>query len=116
LQKNTEQRGSLFDAQPSQLKGNIQNLNNPGEPVIGYLSASSVQEKRLFIRRSEITDKYNFATTCTAMIVPTDSAVFYLQTMKKKPAYFVTGGLAISSIECVDCTVQGGTNIKPLFW
>lgn len=117
LQKNTEQRGSLFDAQPSQLKGNIQNLSNPAEPVIGYLSASSVQERRLFIRYADIEDKYALASSCTVTIVSPDSAIFYMEKLKKKPAYFVTGGgLAISSEECVDCTLQGGTNVKPSFW
>ncbi|MEP6845469.1 MAG: DUF4249 domain-containing protein, partial [Panacibacter sp.] len=33
LKKNTEQLGSIFDAQPSELKGNIQCITNPSEIV-----------------------------------------------------------------------------------
>src|SRR5439155_15921661 len=39
LRRNTSQVGGLFDAQPSQLTGNLHCVNNPVEPVIGYVSA-----------------------------------------------------------------------------
>src|SRR5688500_2136409 len=54
IQKNTQQLGNIFDPQPSQLFGNIKNIKSEMEPVIGYITASPVTEKRLFIRRSEI--------------------------------------------------------------
>ncbi|MDO3626770.1 DUF4249 family protein [Mucilaginibacter sp. BT774] len=37
LKKNTEQLGSIFDAQPSAIRGNIHFVTTPAEPVIGYL-------------------------------------------------------------------------------
>jgi len=49
LKTNTEQLGSIFDAQPSATIGNIHNINNPNEPVIGFMSACSVSQKRIFI-------------------------------------------------------------------
>ncbi|HEY4196082.1 MAG TPA: DUF4249 domain-containing protein [Mucilaginibacter sp.] len=49
LKKNTEQLGSIFDAQPSQISGNIHAVNNPAEPVIGYISVGSTTSKRIFI-------------------------------------------------------------------
>jgi hypothetical protein len=47
LQKNTEDVGSIFDAQPSQLKTNLRSVTNPGEVVIGFISAGTVSQKRL---------------------------------------------------------------------
>ncbi|OLY91099.1 protein of unknown function [Cnuella takakiae] len=117
LQKNTEQRGSLFDAQPAQLRGNIQNLSNPDEPVVGFLSISSVAEQRIFIKRAEIVDGYKAESVCSVQIVPGDSAVYYLKRLQLEPAYFITGGgLAITRSSCVDCTEQGGVTSKPSFW
>ena len=60
LKKNTEQLGSIFDAQPSQISGNIHCTSNAAEPVIGYISASSMQTKRIFITNSQLP---NYITT-----------------------------------------------------
>ncbi|HEV3250253.1 MAG TPA: DUF4249 domain-containing protein, partial [Puia sp.] len=54
LRKSTEQVGSLFDAQPSQITGNIHSVNHPGQPVLGFISASSQAEKRIYITNSEV--------------------------------------------------------------
>ncbi len=49
LKKNTEQLGSIFDAQPSEISGNIHSVSNPSEPVIGYISVGSTTSQRIFI-------------------------------------------------------------------
>ena len=49
LKQNTEQLGTIFDAQPSSLPGNYHCLSNPAEPVIGYLSVGAVSEVRIYI-------------------------------------------------------------------
>jgi len=119
LQKNTEQQGGLFDAQPSQLVGNIRSLTQPEAIAIGYISVSTVAESRIFIRR---TDVANWVLTdpgplCTPLFISPSQAPHYLSDGLFAPAYFVTGGgLAIARKECVDCTALGGTNKKPPFW
>jgi len=52
LRTNTEQLGSIFDAQPSQITGNIHCITNPSEQVIGYVSACTVSSKRVYISNS----------------------------------------------------------------
>lgn len=118
IQKNTQQLGSLFDAQPSQLIGNIHNSKQPNEPVIGYVTAATEQAQRIFIRRYDIINGYNPVSSCTAFIVPGDSAAYYLSAAPDRvPAYYVTGGgLAITTPRCVDCRLAGGTTTKPTFW
>lgn len=119
LQKNTQQQGSIFDAQPSQLVGNIHSVSDPQEIVIGYISASTVQEQRLFIRKTELT---NWVSTdpgplCEPQFISPSQAALYLSDGTFAPAYFTMGGgLAIARSECVDCTTRGGTNKKPSFW
>jgi len=49
LQKNTEQLGSIFDAQPSQINGNFHCVTNPSQPVIGYVSIGAVTTQRIFV-------------------------------------------------------------------
>src|ERR1700744_1507507 len=52
LKKNTEQLGGLFGELPSQLTGNIHCITNPAKIAIGYITATNVQSKRIFISNS----------------------------------------------------------------
>ncbi len=54
LKKNTEQLGSIFDAQPSQINGNIHSTTDPSEPVIGYVSVGSTASQRIFISTAQL--------------------------------------------------------------
>jgi hypothetical protein len=117
IQKNTQQLGSLFDAQPSQLYGNIINARNAEEPVIGYITACPVSEKRLFIKRSAIVEGHNPVPGCTVIIVLPSDAPAILRNPRYAAAYGVTPvGIAISPVECVDCRLQGGTTTRPSYW
>jgi hypothetical protein len=54
LKNNTENLGSIFDAQPSEISGNIHNVNNPAQPAVGYVSVCTVQSKRIFIHNQQL--------------------------------------------------------------
>jgi len=127
LKKNTEQLGSIFDAQPSQINGNIHNLTNPNEAVVGYISASTVQTKRVFIDNSEMprTWKATYPESCQA-----DSFYFSNpKTGQNQVLELISGsyiplssygvpviiGYMGSSRPCVDCTLRGVTQ-TPSFW
>ena len=120
LKNNKIQRGSLFDGQPAQLVGNIQSVNNPSEPVIGYISVCPVREKRLFIRNGDVRDWPipNPVITCEVTIVDRNDVGSYLSNPDLGAAYFVTvpPGVAISKKQCIDCTMAGGVNVQPSFW
>ena len=123
IQKSTEQLGSLFDVQPSQLSGNIHSTDNPTEPVIGYISASSIQQKRLFINNKQLDNWHGVApgSSCDISFIPQDPnpanyLIFHYGDTTYGAYYFVTGGIAITKKTCLDCTLAGGTNNKPSFW
>ncbi|CAN5913572.1 hypothetical protein BH24BAC1_BH24BAC1_37260 [soil metagenome] len=122
LKKNTENVGTLFDAQPSQVTGNLLNTQNPEEPVIGYFSARSVQEKRRFITSTEL-----FARGLR--YVPPRCQVDSVDVGEVKN--LIGGNLLIDGIidgmgniigytmataSCADCRFRGGTTTKPDFW
>jgi hypothetical protein len=60
LKKNTEQQGSIFDAQPSEISGNIHSVSNPSEPVIGYVSVGSTTSQRIFIKIGDLYEPWTF--------------------------------------------------------
>lgn len=120
MKKNTEQVGTLFDPQPSQLLSNIHSVNDPAEPVIGFVSAGSFNEKRIFINRSEV-EPWRYITNCEERIIPLDSIKFFFQSDAwiplqewYNPGGFL-GGYTSSVRTCVDCTTRG-TPVKPSFW
>lgn len=121
LQKNTQQLGTLFDPQPSQLKGNIKRISDATEPVIGYISASTVEEKRLFIANQQVTDWQGGLSSidCTIQFIGQDPVNYLKWTISDTtygPYYFVTRGIAIAKNGCLDCRRKGGSNQKPSFW
>ena len=122
IQKNSQQLGTLFDLQPSQLVGNIHSVTNESEPVVGFVSATNEQQKRIFI---DHLDLFNWVVPmppdyCPVLEIAKDPLnVLNITTSDTTfaPWYFVSNaGLKISKKECLDCTLKGGTNHKPSFW
>ena len=136
LKSNTEQLGSIFDAQPSQINGNIHCLTNPAEPVIGYISAGTVASKRIFINHEQLPlIATNFSTANCELdslwyIKPitrehqVDELILYKKsnigiifipiTPFKSPNGTILGYMSTTPF-CADCTLRG-TNRKPDFW
>jgi hypothetical protein len=122
MRKNTEITGSIFDAQPSQLKGNIACVTNPGEPVIGYVGVSTIEQKRIFIRNHQLPG-WNYSSGCeeTPFANQTDSiaialaralfptVIHTLTPPNRIDTFYATPG------PCIDCTLLG-TQQKPSFW
>ena len=123
LGKNTENRGSLFDAQPSQTIGNIHCTTDPSEPVVGYISANTVAQARIFIARPQSPPwPYNL-TGCDTLAVPLspDSLALYFNNelfipVAKHYSWSILLGYFAFPGACVDCRLSGGVNVKPSFW
>jgi len=54
VQQLVLRRGSIFDTPPATIRGNISNVADPNEIVLGYFEASTMQVTRRFIDRGEI--------------------------------------------------------------
>lgn len=140
LKKNTEQLGSIFDAQPSQLKGNIHSITNPSEPVVGYVSVGSITKQRIFISNRQLPfwlpdpaypdcklDTFLLAYYARGSKIPINQENEFFNYNKGAPrdAYIPIEaigrpgspplGHSGASRECVDCTLRG-TNKRPGFW
>jgi len=134
LRKNTEKLGSIFDAQPSQILGNIHNIADASEPIIGYISAGTRQSKRIFIKKSDLPPGYRFEYpyTCkidtaylksstkplvSTVLIPTSSPYIALADTTlpgTNPPILV--GYTYSGKPCADCTLNGGRVPQPSFW
>jgi hypothetical protein len=133
LKQNTEELGSVFDAQPAQLTGNIHCTTDATLPVIGYISAGAVQQKRIYINETQLPASWiaTYPYDCeidTAYFVnpkpPGNNQVEqYLVPLPNNNIptnqFFIGGPVALgylyTDIDCADCTIRG-TLTKPSFW
>jgi hypothetical protein len=137
LKKNTEQLGGIFDAQPSTINGNIHSVSNPSEPVIGYISAGSTSNVRIFITKLQLPvswypepafncaiDSFYYVYYPQDAKTPINQVDLYLNYNKNG---IVNAEIPVSALgdppvgysaalpDCVDCTLRG-TNKQPSFW
>jgi len=122
MKKNTEQVGTLFDAQPSQISGNFKCLTNPGELVIGFVEVTEEQTKRAFIYNSQVPG-WSYNMICMQKIIDNN-----LDSINKYAAFLYPtlpdtldplGGIVTFYVtdreSCVDCNTRG-VHRKPAFW
>jgi hypothetical protein len=139
LRKNTEAVGTVNDPLPTQLTGNVHRTNS-NEPVLGYVGAHTVQQRRLFIDRAELPlpPTWAFEPGVPGCATITENLEDYKklrpplfleipQTIvfadpNKVPIdhYFDPSTSALVGYygaprECVDCRTRGSI-IKPSFW
>lgn len=120
IKKNTEFTGSIFDPQPSQYTTNLVCKNNAVKKAIGFVSVSGSTSARLFIMNSAL-NLWPYAPpgSCAEYADNKDGVI---QILANHPEFLVTtyNGLTrqygYSARPCVDCTLTGGTNVKPSFW
>ncbi|HET6993487.1 MAG TPA: DUF4249 domain-containing protein, partial [Chitinophagaceae bacterium] len=125
MKKNTENIGGVFDVQPTEVKGNIRCVTDAKEPVIGYVSASTVSEKRIFVSALDLPFSWHYAEYCPYYTVANhpDSFRLYFQNQRYQPydaVYSQFSGLLVGYLsaepQCVDCTARGATLTRPSYW
>ena len=125
MKRNTETLGTIFDPQPAELYGNIRCINDPAEPVIGYVSASTISEKRIFISSMELPG-WRYIEQCPQLVVPNhpDSLRDFFGNGGYAPidpvySMAIPGlivGYTASFLACVDVTARGASVIRPSYW
>lgn len=112
-QQNVDQ-GSLWSQQPYQIVGNMHNVDDPDEPVLGFFIVAGVNEKRIFIDRPDLVFYYLECTPDFDLrFVPFEPQVNW--PILIDDIMFL--GLAIANDDaCFDCRLSGGSLSPPDFW
>lgn len=117
LRINSTERGGLYEKQPLSIQGNIHNITNPDQVVLGFFGAASVKSKRIFVEKVEDLG-FDFSTFCA----PETLGVGGLRSIdpSEYPAFLAGNSLKYFGVQlsqyCVDCLSLGGTTEKPDFW
>ena len=128
-----ETGGDIFDKQPFQIYGNITNINDPDEKVLGYFQVSAAKVKMKYITYPEI-EKLgipHYQYDCKISIVgpsdypvaapPTFDQIYNMYTNLNyifiEPQYkdTVLTKLVFATPLCADCTYSGSLT-RPDFW
>jgi hypothetical protein len=116
LQKNIEDAGSVFAPQPTELSGNIHNMANPEEVVIGFVTASTETSRRLYIPAEEVPGM-NVYYYCEEEMTGLSSQAIDLYATHWRILNRIDRDKYIWLLaRCVECTELGGTKDKPDWW
>jgi len=136
-----QNQGSLFDATPYSLVGNVKNVNDKDLPVLGYFVVAGVSEKRIFIDRTELPKEFNptdgFSDCSTEVVTVPATLTDFRQNNKvdslmrygyaiyeKYPTDLIQFGYPVSTPGwelflakpyCFNCTLTGVSKV-PYFW
>lgn len=112
ISSNIINDGGLYETQPQQIEGNMHNITNPGNRILGYFSVSSVTSKRVF-----------YANFGNLLVIPPDFCdpmevnLGLMLKPKGEPIHLLLDGKTYRLFEgCYDCTSLGGVTTKPDFW
>jgi len=113
--QNSEQ-GSLYSHQPYQIKGNLRNINNDDEPVLGFFLVASSHSKRIFVEKIDEPFYYSYCVFNDGWSKAYGD--LYLGGPYQKPQWvvFVGGARGVAHEGCVDCRTKGGSVYKPVYW
>ena len=118
IQVNISLNGELYEKQPLSIEGNLANLTNPDQVVLGCFYVAGIQSKRIFINKIEDIE-FNYNAFCaegdlTKVGYPPIAAnvypiyIWFMDDTTWPPHWIYSC--------CYDCTEQGGTLSKPNFW
>ncbi|MBR4826408.1 MAG: DUF4249 family protein [Bacteroidales bacterium] len=111
--------GDLFSPTPSEMRGNIYNVSDPKEPVVGFVSVCKRATRRLFIEASGI--HISTVNPDHLLFIPEPNEYGWIDYdwyfEKNSPVREEMGtGILWAPKRCVDCRVRGGTKNKPEWW
>jgi Domain of unknown function (DUF4249) len=129
LKESNEQLGSLYDKQPANIRGNIFNLSSPAEIVLGYFSASGLQESRVFIDNLQILSKETVCLVPLDTLRKADLGSRYEELVMAEieagklfyglisfPTSLDVFGIYLSDPKCSDCQRKRGDVNRPIYW
>lgn len=116
LRQQNLSNDNLYTQQPVQIRGNIRNIMNEDEVVLGYFTVAGVAQKRIFINRPSVLTFYY--TICdpdfeSMIFVGASPPTFWPIYITNVPG---KGNALGGSDVCFDCRLEGGELTPPDFW
>lgn len=116
VNEQAAESGGMYEKQPASLVGNIFNVDDPEEVVLGSFYSSQVRENRIFVHNNNL---FDFSIPHISCEYQSTSTLWRNETVKF-PVYIYDPGPFQPKFwgpeECFDCRLQGGGIIRPEIW
>lgn len=115
VKEQSTKQENLWTTQPFQILGNIHNVDNKSEPVLGYFVVAGASEKRIFVNKPPLTFYYEVCE-------PDFESLRFIESEPRSrwPIYIddimFLGWAMADSKACFDCRLEGGSITPPHFW
>ena len=128
LHESSKELGTLYDKQPATITGNIANSAHPDDVVLGYFSASGLQEERIFVLESYGLSQITPCNPDVEILLKSLMGDTYeknlLRAIANGAIYYraveISGvgvvGAVLADPDCTDCRTKGGDLNKPKYW
>ena len=117
MNRNSTDVGGLFSPEPSELRGNIVNVDDSDELVLGFVNVATVSRVRMFIYSYKLGFCYWRSPLYGAMILHPFLWESYWGSGWRVGWMDESGNFYWTPGECVDCTrIAGGTKDRPSWW
>lgn len=104
----------LYNTQPIPNEGNLTNITDPDQIVLGFFYAAGQQSKRIFVYPIEnLKLEFNYLCTYRDLTKVGFRGIYY---PFYPAALWLDGAFYWILEDCYDCTCEGGTLDKPDFW
>lgn len=110
-----QESGGMYETQPSTARGNLFNIYDDGELVLGYFYASQVHKKRINLKNTFDFKIHDFACGIVMIELLSDLEDLDLYILKVITEDG-TEQWAEPDQACVDCRQRGGSLNPPSFW
>ncbi len=114
VRKQSGSSTSLYNTQPYLIKGNVVNIDDDLEPVLGYFTVAGISEQRIYLNKPTTFD----VTYATCGLDYDGYRWIFWEPASEWPIYIHDGpeGRAISGDGCMDCREVGGSVDPPSWW
>ena len=121
LKKNSSSQSGLYTRLPSLTPGNISNVDDPEEKILGFFGVSGVYEKRFFVKDVEGLQKYDVMFCFPypepprfRFLMPEDLPVYTSRATDPETAVSHMGETVH---RCLDCRImKGSSGEPPAYW
>ena len=116
MHSNSTDVGGMFSPEPSELRGNIVNVDDPDELVLGFIGVSTVSRVSMYINNYEVRFSYWRGPSYGDIVLNSSLWSSYWRSGYRFAFYSDEGPLWFPG-ECIDCTRIGdGTKERPSWW
>ncbi len=119
IETNTQQ-GGLYSTLPYQVNGNVRNILDDSESLLGYFLVAGVDEKRIFVDRPPSDQVRFYYGECVITDADYEAYNYIRMTPSNSwPLYVTTDAgyqRALTHQACVDCRQNGGDLNEPDYW